>query len=88
MAQGDVAVHVAATQVATGRPRVFGGSEVNVDAVLASACLPQLYPAVEIGGEAYWDGGFSANSALAPVADRSSRDIVIVQLNPVVRRAG
>jgi len=88
VAEGDVPVHVAATQVATGRPRVFSGPEVDVDAVLASACLPQLYPAVEIGGEAYWDGGFSANPALGPlVADRSSRDIVIVQLNPVVRRA-
>ncbi|MFO1141410.1 MAG: patatin-like phospholipase family protein [Amaricoccus sp.] len=86
VAQGSVSVHVAATEVATGRPRVFSGPQVGVEAVLASACLPQLYPAVEIDGTAYWDGGFSANPALAPlVADTSSRDIVIVQLNPVVR---
>ena len=87
VAHGAVAVHVAATHVATGRPRVFSGAEIDAEAVLASACQPQIYPAVEIGGEAYWDGGFSANPALGPlVADRSSRDIVIVQLNPVLRR--
>ena len=68
IARGPVTVHVAATHVATGLPRVFSGAEVDAEAVLASACLPQIYPAVEIGGEAYWDGGFSANPALAPLA--------------------
>ena len=54
----DVRVYVTATNVRTGRPRIFGQGEVTVDSVMASACLPQMFQAVEIGGEAYWDGGF------------------------------
>jgi NTE family protein len=83
----QVQVFVTATNVRTGRPRIFGKGDVTVESVLASACLPQLYPAVEIGGEAYWDGGFAGNPALYPlVANRRSRDIVVVQINPIVRR--
>src|SRR5690606_1178039 len=52
-------VYVTATNVRTGRPRIFARGDVTVDSVLASACLPQMFPAVEIGGEAYWDGGFA-----------------------------
>ena len=86
VAGGPIAVHVTATDVRTGLPRVFAGPEIGVDAVMASACLPQLHRAVEIDGEAYWDGGFSANPALLPLAeDSASRDIVIVQLNPARR---
>jgi len=82
----DIAVHVTATHVRTGRARIFSRGAVTVDAVLASACLPQLYPAVVIDGEEYWDGGFSANPALMPlVTSTASPDIVIVQINPVVR---
>ena len=56
--------------------------------MLASACLPQMYKAVEIGGEAYWDGGFSANPALFPlVTNTASPDILIVQINPFHRPA-
>jgi NTE family protein len=56
--------------------------------VLASACLPQMYKAVEIGGEAYWDGGFSANPALFPlIASSASPDVLIVQINPFHRKA-
>ena len=56
--------------------------------MLASACLPQMHKAVEIGGEAYWDGGFSANPALYPlIANTASPDILIVQINPFHRRA-
>ena len=54
--------------------------------MLASACLPQMYKAVEIGGEAYWDGGFSANPALFPlVTNTASPDMLIVQINPFYR---
>lgn len=82
----DIAVHVTATHVRTGRARIFSRGEVTAEAVLASACLPQLYPAVEIDGQEYWDGGFSANPALMPlVTSTASPDIVIVQINPVVR---
>src|SRR5204863_6392064 len=62
---------IAATEVASGRARIFRGEEVTVDAVLASACLPALHHAVEIEGVAYWDGGFSANPDLRTVAMES-----------------
>jgi NTE family protein len=81
-----IKVFVTATNVRTGRPRIFSGDDVSVDSVLASACLPQMYKAVEIGGEHYWDGGFSGNPALYPlVDDTSSADILIVQINPIER---
>jgi len=79
-------VHVTATHVKTGRARIFSKGAVTIDAVMASACLPQLYPAVVIDDEPYWDGGFSANPALMPlVTSTESPDIVIVQINPIVR---
>jgi NTE family protein len=82
----DVAVYVTATNVRTGRPRIFAQGEVTVDSVMASACLPQMYPAVEIDGEAYWDGGFTGNPALYPlVLCGRTPDIVVVQINPIVR---
>ncbi len=82
----DVAIHVTATNVRTGRPRVFGPGELSTDAVLASACLPQMFPAVEIDGEAYWDGGFSGNPALYPLLTSTEfPDILVVQINPLVR---
>ena len=82
----DVEVFVTATNVRTGRPRIFGQGEVTIDAVLASACLPQMFPAVEIDGEAYWDGGFTGNPALYPLLDLETPDIVVVQINPIIRR--
>jgi NTE family protein len=80
-------VYVTATNVRTGRPRVFQPGELSTEAVLASACLPQMFPAVEIDGEAYWDGGFTGNPALYPLlSSRTSPDIVVVQINPLVRQ--
>lgn len=74
---------VSATNVRTGRPRIFTTGEMSADVVLASACLPSLNQAVEIEGEHYWDGGFTANPALLPiVAQCESNDIVIVQITP------
>lgn len=79
-------VFVAATQVRTGQAVIFAGRQINVQAVLASACLPLLFKAVEIDGEAYWDGGYSANPALAPlIGHGSSADLMVVQLNPLAR---
>ena len=87
-APGGIVSHINATNVRSGLPRVFDTGEITADAVLASACLPQMYKAVEIHGEAYWDGGFSANPALYPlVASAASPDIVIVQINPFHRQA-
>ncbi|MFJ1293225.1 patatin-like phospholipase family protein [Paracoccus yeei] len=83
---------VTATNVRTGRIRVFSGVEVTVDTILASACLPTLFRAVEIDDpatgrrEAYWDGGYSGNPALFPLfAPDLPRDIVIVNINPMLR---
>lgn len=75
---------VAATNVRSGKSRIFSGSDVTVDALLASACLPVLFQAVEIDGQSYWDGGFVGNPALYPLLyNCDSRDIVIVQINPL-----
>jgi len=77
---------VAATEVATGRARLFRREEITIEAVLASACLPTLHHAVEIDGVAYWDGGFSANPELKTLAMESPiEDTLIVQLSPLVR---
>jgi NTE family protein len=79
-------VFVTATSVRTGQPEVFSGDKLGIDALLASACLPQLFQAVQIGGEAYWDGGFVGNPALWPlIYNTSALDIVLVQLDPLVR---
>jgi len=81
-----IRVHITATNVRTGQARTFSTGEISCDAVMASACLPQMYRAVEIDGEAYWDGGFSANPALYPlVMSPESADVLIVQLNPLRR---
>jgi len=72
--------------VRTGKPRVFTRREITVDALLASACLPQVFKAVEIEGEPYWDGGYLGNPALWPLYDQGGPpDIILVQLNPQVR---
>jgi NTE family protein len=74
---------VAATRVRTGACRIFRNRELSVEAVLASACLPQLHRAVEIDGEAYWDGGFSSNPPLLPLAEHCrARDLLLIQLSP------
>jgi NTE family protein len=79
-------VFVTATAVRTGQPRVFAGDQLTVDALLASACVPQVFQAVMIDGEAYWDGGYSGNPALWPlVYETAALDLVLVQINPLVR---
>jgi NTE family protein len=82
----DMGVYLAATNVETGRVRVFEREEISLDAVMASACIPSLYRAVEIDGTPYWDGGFMGNPPLFPFFKGSpSNDILIVQINPVYR---
>jgi NTE family protein len=77
---------ISATQVRTGALRVFDQNELTADVVLASACLPQLFQAVEIGGEAYWDGGYAGNPSLLPLlTDSPADDLLLVQINPVER---
>lgn len=77
---------IAATNATTGRVKIFNGGELTPDMVMASACLPFLFEAVEIDGVPYWDGGYSGNPPLFPFYHATnSRDILIVQINPVAR---
>ncbi|WP_297781141.1 patatin-like phospholipase family protein [uncultured Roseovarius sp.] len=78
---------VSATNVETGRVRVFSREEMTVDMVMASACLPQMYQAVEIDGIPYWDGGYMGNPALFPLYGKTGTDdIVVIQINPIERK--
>jgi NTE family protein len=82
-AQTRIALHIAATHANSGRLRVFGNAELSLDAAMASACLPSLHHAVQIDGEPYWDGGFSANPPLMPLLrTRAARDVLVVMLSP------
>ncbi len=77
---------ISATNVRTGQIKVFSGDEVTADAVLASACLPTVFQAVEIGDDAYWDGGYMGNPAIEPFFNTSnSVDVLLVQINPLRR---
>src|SRR5262250_2722247 len=86
LVKAPIKLFVTATNVRTGRGRVFRNAEVTPDALLASACLPTLFQAVEIDGEAYWDGGYSGNPTITPlVRECRSRDTILIQINPVER---
>ena len=79
-----VALYISATDVATGRARVFETGELSLDAVLASACLPQLQQAAKVGRRHYWDGGFTSNPPILPLVHGGhARDSLIVQLDPM-----
>jgi NTE family protein len=81
-----VKLFLSATNVRTGKVKIFAGAEISVDAVMASACLPTMFHAVEIDGEAYWDGGYMGNPAIFPlIYSCKSADIVIVHINPLFR---
>lgn len=77
-------VFVCATNVRTGRGEIFSGPRLSADAVMASACLPMVFKAVQIDGEHYWDGGYSGNPALHPlIYQTEASDILLVQINPI-----
>jgi NTE family protein len=81
-----VKLFLSATNVRTGKVRIFNETEACVEAVLASTCLPFLYQAVELDGEHYWDGGYMGNPALFPlIYECKSGDVVIVHINPINR---
>jgi NTE family protein len=81
-----IKLFLSATDVRTGKIRVFDNHEIGPDAVLASACLPLLFQAIEIDGEHYWDGGYMGNPAIFPlIYSCDSRDVVIVHINPIER---
>jgi len=82
----DMGVFLSATNVETGRARVFRLPEITADVVMASACLPFLFHAVEIDGQHFWDGGYVGNPVLFPFYEESPcSDIVIIQINPIYR---
>ena len=83
----QVEVFVSATNVETGRVKVFERAHLTAEMVMASACLPQIQQAVVIDGVPYWDGGYAGNPVLFPFfSRRGSADIVIVQINPIERK--
>lgn len=82
-----IRLFITATNVRTGLARIFRNEDLSVDALLASACLPTIYQAVKIDGEAYWDGGYTGNPTVTPlVRECESHDTILVQINPVERR--
>jgi NTE family protein len=87
-ANTDLQLFVSATNVQTGRVRIFPRDRITVDAVMASACLPNLFRAVEIDGVPYWDGGYLGNPVIFPFfRTTTTEDVLIVQINPLFRQA-
>ncbi len=79
-----IKLFIAATHVASGQARIFKCDEITTDVLLASACIPFMFQAVEIEGEHYWDGGYMGNPAIWPlIYNCNSKDIVLVQINPI-----
>jgi NTE family protein len=84
--ESAVKLFLCATNVRTGKVRIFENHELTASAVLASSCLPLLFKAVEIDGEAYWDGGYMGNPAIFPIIySCRSTDVLIIHINPIVR---
>jgi NTE family protein len=83
LARSPVKLFITATNVRTGRGRIFRNAEVTPDVLLASACLPTMFQAIEIDGDPYWDGGYAGNPTLTPLVRESDAvDIILVQINP------
>jgi NTE family protein len=81
--QAPMKLFVTATSVRTGRGRIFRNAEITPDVLLASACLPTMFQAIEIDGELYWDGGYAGNPTITPlVRETDARDTILVQINP------
>ena len=82
----DLQIFISATNVQTGRVRIFSREKISADAVMASACLPLLFRAVEIDGVPYWDGGYRGNPVIFPFfRTTNAEDVLVVQINPLVR---
>jgi NTE family protein len=78
-----IKLFITATNVHTGRGHIFRNAEITPDVLLASACLPTMFQAVEIGGEPYWDGGFAGNPTITPlIRESDAHDTILVQINP------
>ncbi len=84
--QTHVDLFIAATAVRTSQTKLFHSAELTPEHILASACLPDVFQAVEIDGTAYWDGGYLANPPIWPLVDCKPRDILLLLLNPIVSK--
>jgi len=83
IARAPIKLFITATNVRTGRGRIFRNAEITADVLLASACLPTMFQAIEIDGEPYWDGGYAGNPTLTPlVRESDAHDTILVQINP------
>jgi NTE family protein len=86
LARSPIKLFITATRVRTGRGRIFRNAEITADVLLASACLPTMFRAVEIDGEPYWDGGFAGNPTITPlIRESDAHDTIFVQINPTDR---
>src|SRR5262249_1752575 len=78
-----IKLFITATSVRTGRGRIFRNAEITAEVLLASACLPTMFRAIEIDGEPYWDGGFTGNPTITPlVRETDGDDSCLLQINP------
>ncbi|HEX3505865.1 MAG TPA: patatin-like phospholipase family protein [Xanthobacteraceae bacterium] len=83
LARSPILLFITATNVHTGRGRIFRNGEITADVLLASACLPTVFRAVEIDGEAYWDGGYAGNPTITPlIRESDAHDTILIQINP------
>ena len=86
LSKSKIKLFITATNVRTGRGRVFRNAELTPDVLLASACLPNMFQAVQVDGQYYWDGGYSGNPTMTPlVRDSDADDVILVAVNPVER---
>ena len=85
--RSKIKLFICATNVHTGKVKIFSKDELSINAILASACLPTVFQAVEVDGQHYWDGGYIGNPAIYPlIYNCNSKDIVIIHLNPIYRK--
>ena len=83
LARSPIKLFITATNVRTGRGRIFRNGEITPDVLLASACLPTLFQAIEIDGDPYWDGGYVGNPTITPlIRESDASDTILVQINP------
>ena len=86
LARSPIKLFITATNVHTGRGRIFRNAQLTPDVLLASACLPTMFQAIEIDGEPYWDGGFVGNPTITPlIRESNAQDTILVQINPRIR---
>jgi NTE family protein len=86
LSRSPIKLFITATRVRTGRGRIFRNAEITAEVLLASACLPTMFRAIEIEGEPYWDGGFAGNPTITPlIRESDAHDTILVQINPTNR---